>query len=450
MKIFCFFILFILPWCSRGQGHFTLTEEKPLSFKFELINHLVLVPVTINGIEFTFLMDSGVEETILFAYTQDSLLLHNRRKVKFQGIGMGEGFEGILSNGNVVNVGGVAVDSLHGLYVVQAEDLDLSSRVGVGINGILGSRFFKSFPLKIDYIRSKITIYPLDFDYSQVVKNFVEIPIKLHFFRPYVESSMQIGDKWIEGKLLLDMGNTDAFMLFGFLLPEFTVHEPYVEEFIGQGFNGAIYGKRNRIRRVSVQGIVFDFPIVAYPDSNSVYMAKFIDGRIGSIGNQSLQRFHILMDYQNERIFVRKNGWFGKPFSLNMAGMGVKHEGLIWTMALTSVPKAKAQQQGFFGEELGVTLYPVSDKFQYTFVLKPNYVIEGLREGSPAVIAGVAEGDRLLMINGIRAENLTLAKILSKFQTNPGDLIRLQLQRGDKKIRVRFRLVDPVPFHKNM
>lgn len=119
-----------------------------MSFKFEMVNHLALVPVTINGIEFSFLMDTGVKETILFANAEDSLYLHNQNKIKFQGIGIGEGVDGIISTGNIVDVGGVAVDSLHWLYVVQGEDLDMSSSVGVGINGILGSGFSIVSPSK--------------------------------------------------------------------------------------------------------------------------------------------------------------------------------------------------------------------------------------------------------------------------------------------------------------
>lgn len=446
MKTICCFISFFwVPWC-HAQGFFTLTEDKPLSFKFEMVHHLILVPVTINGIEFCFLMDTGVKETILFANTEDSLYLHNQQKVRFQGIGMEEGVDGIISNGNIVNVGGIAVDSLHLLYVVQGEDMDISSRVGVGINGILGARFFNSFPVKVDYIRSRFTIYPPGYDYSRVVRKYQEIPIELQNDRLYIDGKVQVADEWIGGKMLLDMGNADAFMLFAFLLPELKVREPYVEEYIGQGFNGPIYGKRNRIRKVSLHGIEFDYPIVAYPDSNSVYVARFASGRIGSIGNQSLQCFHLFMDYKNNRLYLRKNKQFGKPFLLNMAGINVKHDGLIWTKEEIKVPAGKSEGEGFRVEDMGIAFSLINDHFQYKFALKPIYKIEGVRKDSPAAQVGVKDGDTLLRINGIRTENLTLAKILSKFHTKPGDEVRLLLQRGDEKINVRFHLMDPVPY----
>ncbi len=412
-----------------------------------MVNNLVLVPVTINGIKFSFLMDTGVRETILFANTEDSLYLHNQKKIKFEGIGIGEGVDGVISTGNIVDVGGVAVDSLHWLYVVQGEDLDMSSSVGVGINGILGSRFFNSFPIKIDYIRSRLTIYPPGYDYSSEVQRYEAIPIELYNYRPYIQGNIQVDDQWIRGKMLIDMGNTDAFMLLAFLLPDFIVREPYVEEYIGRGFNGVIYGKRNRIQKASVQGIEFDYPIVAYPDSNAVYMARLVSGRIGSIGNQSLQRFHVLMDYKDKRFYLRKNKWFGKPFLLNMAGIDVKHDGMIWIKEIINVEVPKPEPLGMLGEDQGMTINLTNSQVQYIFALKPSYKIEGVRKDSPAALAGAQEGDTLLKINGTHTGNLTLAKILSKLQTKPGDGVQLLLQRGDEKIRVRFRLTDPIPYN---
>lgn len=447
MRAVCYLIWFFWTSWGYGQGLFKLTDDKPQSFNFELVNHIVLVPVTINGIEFSFLLDTGVKETILFANTEDSLYLRNQNKIKFYGIGIEDGIDGIISTGNTVNVGGIAVDSLHWLYVIQGDDLDISNDIGVGINGILGSKFFNSFPLKIDYIKSRITIYPHQYDYSKEVRRYSEIPIEVEGDRPYIQADMQIDNDWIKGKMLMDMGNTDALMLFAFLLPDFSIKEPYVEEYIGRGFNGAIYGKRNRIRKASLQGIELNYPIVAYPNSNAVYMAKLAKERIGSIGNQTLQRFHVFMDYGNERVYLKKNKLFRRPFLLNMAGMDLKHDGMIWTQEQVVIKESKPERGGLSPKDQGITINLNNDKLQYKFILKPSYKISGLRKNSPAALAGVQAGDTLLKINGINAGNLSLSKILDKLQSRPGDEIRLVLQRGEEKIHVRFRLMDPIPYH---
>lgn len=445
-KVCCLILLFWASW-SYAQGLFRLPADKPLSFKFELVNHLILVPVTINGVEFSFLLDTGVKETILFANTEDSLYLNNQNKVKFQGLGIEERIDGIVSTGNIVEVGGTVVDSLHWLYVVQGEDLDISSSVGVGINGILGSRFFSSFPIKVDYVKSRITIYPPGYDYSREVQRYESIPVEIMADRPYIRGNIQIDTQWVEGKLLLDMGNTDPFMLFAFLLPDVEIKEPYVEEYIGRGFNGVIYGKRNRVRKASLHGIELNYPIVAYPDSNAVYMARLLSGRIGSVGNQTLQRFHVLMDYERSRFYLKKNKYFRKPFLLNMAGLDLKHDGMIWTQEVVAADVPKSEQRGLNPPNQGVTINLTNDRFQYKFVLKPSYVVAGIRKGSPAALAGVQKGDVLMKVNGTYVSNLTLAKILGKLRTKPGDEVRLLLQRKGEEFHVRFRLIDPIPYN---
>ncbi|MFD1770229.1 PDZ domain-containing protein [Sphingobacterium suaedae] len=446
MRWYIYLLLIGFPFRVCGQGVFQLTEEKPTSLKFELINNIILVPVTINGITFSFLLDTGVKETILFAHADDSLYLKNQNKMRFHGIGIEEGIDGILSTGNVVEVGKAAVDSLHWIYVIQASELDISSDVGVAINGILGSKFFNSFAIQVDYTRQRLTLYPPGYDYSRPVRKFAINKLEIENERPYLQAKMRVDDVWIDGKMLIDMGNTDPLMLFSFLLPGFKIKLPYVEEYIGRGFNGAIHGKRNRIEKVMLGDFVLDYPIVAYPDSNAVFMSKLARNRIGSIGSQVLQRFHLLIDYQNQLLYLKKNKNFRKPFLLNMAGMDLKHDGMIWSKELVKVTPKKKKEDKFHGADQGITINLENDNVQYNFVLRPMYKVAGLRKGSPAEQAGIRVGDTLLKINGTAAGSLSLAKIMSKLQSHPGDVLRLTLQRGTEIYQARFPLVDPIPF----
>ncbi len=429
---------------SWAQGIFRLPDRKPHSFHFELINNIVLVPVTINGIEFTFLLDTGVKETILFAQANDSLYLHNKNKMTFHGMGSGEGIEGLLSTDNVVKVGNVAIDTLHWIYVIQASDLDISSNIGVAINGILGSKFFNSFPIHIDYTKSKITLYPPGYDYSDMRKGYQKTAIRIENERPYIRAKIQVDQEWMEGKMLIDMGNTDPMMIFSFLLPHFTIKAPYVDEYLGRGINGAIYGKRNRVRKSAIAGFELAYPIVSYPNSDAIIKDRLTKNRIGSIGNQTLQRFHLFMDYAREEMYWKKNKWFKKPFLLNMAGMDVQHTDMIWTEEKIPIPRTKKQEEDRM--EHGITIYLSDHHFQYNFVLKPQYKVAGVRKNSPAEKAGVQVDDILLKINGTPAQNLSLSKIMTRLQSHPGDEIRLTVQRGEEIKNIRFHLVDPIPY----
>ncbi|GHE42134.1 retropepsin-like aspartic protease [Sphingobacterium griseoflavum] len=446
MKWYQYLILICIPYSLYGQGIFRLQQNKPVTLKFELVNNVVLVPLTINGIHFSFLLDTGVKETILFAQANDSLYLHNKNKMKFHGIGLEEGVDGILSTGNVVRVGDVAVDSLHWLYVIQASELDISSDVGVAINGILGSRFFQSFPIQMDYLRQRMVIYPKRYAYTAAVRKFSKLPLLVENDRPYIHASMESKSNTVAGKMLVDMGNTDPMMLFSFLLPDFEVRAPYVEEYIGRGFNGEIHGKRNRIHQLLIGDFQIKHPIVAYPDSNAVFMSKLTTDRIGSIGNQVLQRFHLLLDYEQGFIYLKRNNNFKKPFVLNMAGMDVKHDGMIWAKELVKIRGRIRSEQGLHAEQQGITINLANDDLQYRFVLRPSYKVSGLRKDAPASLAGVQVNDLLLRINGMAVGQLTLAKIMAKLQSKPDEMIRLTIERDGQVKDIRFQLVDPIPW----
>ncbi|NGM63898.1 PDZ domain-containing protein [Sphingobacterium sp. SGR-19] len=447
MKWFICIMILCISCVAKSQGIFQTRDDKPVSFKFELVNNVVLIPLTINGIAFSFLLDTGVKETLLFANAEDSLYLNNQNKMKFRGIGIEEGVDGILSTDNVVEVGGVAVDSLHWLYVIQGDKLDISSDIGVAINGILGSKFFDSFAVKVDYQKQRITLFPPDYNYERSIRQYNYVPLTVENERPYITANMLIDTTWVEGKMLMDMGNTAPLMLFAFLLPDFHIKEPYVEEYIGRGFNGAVYGKRNRIRKVTLDDFILDYPIVAYPDSNALFMSKLAENRIGSVGNQVLQRFHLLIDYRKNALYLRKNKKFAKPFLLNMAGIEVRHDGMIWKRELvkTGLPQKKDNQMK---PDQGVTINLANDAFQYKFVLQPTYRIAGIRKDSPAEKAGIQADDMLLKVNGKSTGRLTLPKIMEALQSRPGETLRLTLQRGDEQYDARFLLVDPIPFYR--
>ncbi|OYD45236.1 hypothetical protein CHU00_12505 [Sphingobacterium cellulitidis] len=445
MKIIILLLLNLMFLHAYAQKDFSLINPRKNSFRFDLNGNLVLLPVKVNGVELSFLLDTGVKETILFATPQDSVPLENISKVKFSGIGIEDGVEGIMAVGNEFSVGNILIDSTHNIYVIDAEDLDLSSHIGVPINGILGSHLFEDYLVRVDYQKKKISVFdPLDYP-EKLVKNHQKIPIELERSRPYVYIDVDLGNRNLKkAKMLVDMGNSDGMLVFPFLLDSFTVHEPNIYDFIGRGFNGLIFGKRNRIEGFEWSGFYIKEPIVSYPDSNAVHAAKLAKNRVGSIGNQVLQHFDVIFNYQQNEIFLKKNRNFGKKFEINMSGMEIKHDGLEWTKRrlATTVGKRDADNPNS-----GINVYNQED-FKYEFTLRPIYKIASVREGSPADSAGVKVNDELLKINGNSAQNMKLNHILGKLMHKEGEEINLVLKRGTEEVKAHFILIDPIPYRK--
>ena len=83
MKRILGFILLFCCFYNLGfsQGKFiVLNAKKTDKIRFKLINNLIVIPVEVNGVELSFLLDTGVSKTILFNYLDisDNLKIKDR------------------------------------------------------------------------------------------------------------------------------------------------------------------------------------------------------------------------------------------------------------------------------------------------------------------------------------------------------------------------------------
>ena len=94
-----FFFLFIYAFTISAQGSFRFKKEvNKVKIRFKLINNLVFIPIHVNGVELTFLLDSGVKETILFSLEdKNEIRLKNIEKITLRGLGSEDAIEGLKS-----------------------------------------------------------------------------------------------------------------------------------------------------------------------------------------------------------------------------------------------------------------------------------------------------------------------------------------------------------------
>ncbi|MFC6876751.1 retropepsin-like aspartic protease [Flavobacterium myungsuense] len=152
-----FILVYILPAFSQEGFHLD-ADKKNVTIPFRLINNLIFIPIYINGIELNFLLDTGVEETILLSLEdKNELNLNNVEKVKLRGLGNEESIEGLKSKNNILSVNGYT-DNSHSLYIVLDQSFNFSTHIGIPVNGIIGYSFFKNNLVKLNYDKHKITI----------------------------------------------------------------------------------------------------------------------------------------------------------------------------------------------------------------------------------------------------------------------------------------------------
>ncbi len=427
-----FFSIFV-----NAQNSFELINTQKAVIPFKFINNLIFIPVNVNGAELTFLLDTGVAETILFSLENKELKLGNVEKIKFSGLGGSFSIDGLKSDRNMGRIGDALVNTSLALYVILDEEFNISSHVGIPVNGVIGYHFFKDHPVFIDYVSKKITVYENSGLLQKKIRRFEEFPITIEQSKPYLSADVEMTHEKKSSKLLIDLGNSDAIWLFPTLIKNFVYNRPNIDDFLGRGFNGDIYGKRSRIHNFYLGDFKFEKPLTAMPDEFSIQHVNLVEDRKGSVGGEIMRRFTVVFDYPNNKLYLKKNRNFNDPFNFNMSGLDFKQDGLDWEKDMVKIETQKTA---------GVTNEVYRDSFQYKFTLKPIFSISGVRKDSPAYKAGLQKDDRVISINGSRTADMTLEKIVELMKSYEGRNITMVVQRKDEQLTLRFTLEDPIPY----
>ena len=337
------------------------------------------------------------------------------------------------------------MDFSHEIYIILDEDFNFSSHVGIPVNGIIGYHFFKNQLIKIDFERHIITVYNEKFFNEKKLKKFEKLPISIEGQKPYLVTEVQQSKDFFPAKMLVDLGNSDALWLFPNRIPHFNYNRPNIDDFLGRGFNGDIYGKRSRIHAVKLGKSTLNEPIASMPSEESVKSMNFAKGRIGSIGSDILKRFTIVFDYPNNNLYIKKSKTVKDPFKFNMSGLDIKHDGMKWESDLVKVDTPKPKESS----KNDINVYNAVSDFQYKFILKPEYSVAGVRENSPAYFAEIKKGDKLLEINGKKTSDMTLQHINEIFLSEENRKIKIKLLRNSVTLLKEFVLKDPIPFQEN-
>lgn len=419
------------------EGFRLLPNQTRVEIPFQLINNLIFIPIAVNGIPLNFLLDTGVEETILFSLDdKKELNLLNVDKIMLRGLGSEESIEGLKSTNNRLFVNGFLAENQL-FYIILDQKFNLSSHIGIPVNGIIGAPFFKHGLIEIDYIKKKIFVTQPHSKYqNKLEKKFIKIPISIENSKPYFSSKIQIDSSLMDSKMLIDIGNSDAIWIFQDQTHGIKVPTKHFDDFLGKGFSGDIEGKRAKIKALQMATFEFKAPIVAFPDASSLKHVKMVANRVGSVGAEIFRRFKVVFDYQNGWMYVKKNANFNSHFKYNRTGIEIEQNGLRWVKEYVKLENNQLMTSGTSGSEMTKLM----NDFQYKFELKPNYFIANIRKKSVAEKTGLQVGDELISIDGTAVFKYSLQKINSLFMAEEQKQITIVVLREQTELKFTFSL----------
>lgn len=433
LKKYLLIFILLLPIVSNSQNGFEFdTSKSKIKIPFQLINNLIIINIELNGVKLNFLLDTGVENTVLFSLEEtDTVAFEKVEKVKIRGLGVGNSIDALLSKDNFIRIKDF-VDKKHAVYIVLDQDVNFSSLLGIPVHGIIGYEFFKKYLVEVNYQNKKIVVYKTGFELSKKELNkYSQIPITLELEKPYILTKVSLNNSELETKLLIDTGSSDALWLFenkkSIVCPKLNF-----EDFLGRGLSGDIYGKRSRIEKIQLGEHEIKSPTSAFPEVSSLENLNFVKNRNGSIGSEILKRFKIIFDYKNQLIYLKKNNLFNELFNYNMSGIEVQHTG---KQLLKEEIELKTTTKN-----AEISFIDNTRRFKYEFVLKPLFEITNVRKDSPAEKSGLKKGDVLSKINGRYGFNFSLQDINELFTSEEGKWIIIEVERASKILSFRFQL----------
>ena len=393
-------LLFTLIENSIGQAlGFTIADgRKRVEIPIQVQNNLIVVPLVLNGLlPLKFIVDTGVRTAILTqkAYS-DILDLPYSRKYSVSGPGGEKLIDAYVTNNVSLSLPGV-VGRGHALLVLEEDYLELRNFLGTDVHGILGYELFSRFIVKIDYSRKVMTlVLPEKFHPG---KKYQELPMLVEDTKPFILTSININPtSSMTAKLLIDTGASHGLMLEPSSDERIIVPTKTVSSVIGRGLGGIITGKIGRIESLKLANYTLNEVLVNFPDPNS-YMDTLKNSttfRHGTIGGEILNRFTVIFNFPQGKLYLKKNAEFKKKFYMNLSGLDVKAK----------------------GAELDV------------------FEVSEVRMQSPAHKIGIQKGDIITSVNGISTKMLELNQLNALLNSKPGKKVFLTVERA----AVRFKL----------
>ena len=429
-------------FCFSGlsQNKFNLTKGQSKKIHFKLIGNLVVIPVEINGLELSFILDSGVSKPILFNLVNtDSLEIKDVETIYLRGLGSDGMIEALKSKHNFVKVGD-AVNINQDIYVVFDNSINFTPRLGVPIHGIIGYDIFKDFVVEINYASKFVRLYKPEAYTPKACRKCETFPLIINNRKPFIEAKVKLEEenKEIPATLLIDTGGSDALWLFedkekGISPP----YDIYFNDFLGKGLSGDVHGKRSKVHSFSIGSYKLKDVNAAFPDSSSISFAKRYKKRNGSISGEILKRFNIIFNYSKNQISLKKNSKFRAPFHYNKSGIVLEQIG--YRVVRERQVKGSIDTYGRSSRD-NSTINLVET---YRYALKPAFTIVELRKDSPAYNCGLLVNDIIISINGKNTDEMTLEKVNGYLSNKTGKNVRVKIERNGGEILIfNFRLRD--------
>ena len=402
LSLFIFPFLWIVLNANANAQIQDITQDGiSIQIPFDNYGDFILVKGRLFGtMDLNFIFDTGAENTILFEKLLTDLMgVEYDRRVPIYGSDLSAELYALIVRNIDIEVPPARKKPMS-ILVLEEDYSTIRQFLGIDIHGILGASFFGEYIVEINYRRQFIELHRLDF-YSGPDKNFDTYPIEVINRRPYFKTTYVTGSNdSLNLDFLMDTGAALPLLIHANTHEQLSVPENVILGNLGSGLGGYLVGHVGRSNNFKLWDQEFPGILTSYQDLDSMVRDFRLLNRQGIIGNQLLSRFHLIINYPQEEVYVRPYRRAERPFKFDRSGLNI----------IAAGPR-----------------------------LNTFYIIHVV-EGSPAFEAGLQRGDRILSVQRLPVNWLSLNKINRKMIRKEGRNIRIRVERDDQEKVFSFQL----------
>lgn len=357
-------------------------------------NGYILVPISIDGVDGNFIMDTGSEQQGIDSvfYSTGKLSYENLKNYTATGIGN--------SRLNIMVIEDTVDLSLgnRSLKTIFIPIYNLKTTGGDFIDGIVGTKYFLGYVLQLNYPdRYAIISESLD---STAILGYNKVPlIKIKDWY-CVHLKVQINSETtIEGNFLIDTGMPETTItssaakthnLSANISPKIRFYTKY-GGLGGESSSFEFIADSLQLAGHSLGNVNFSYSL----DQSGVLADNAF---LGIIGNNVLDRFDLMFDFINSYLYVKPNETFHKPY--------------------------------------------VFDRLGFSFVDRTEtlgaWVVTGMAEDGPAEKQGLRIDDRIISVNTIPTKNISYKELHGYFDLMDDLTLVVEAQNGTKTVHYKL------------
>ncbi|MEZ4830110.1 MAG: aspartyl protease family protein [Bacteroidia bacterium] len=339
-SLFFYFPLLILPLLLPSSVFSRPLETIPFQMVGE---HMFIQMVAGENDTLHLIFDTGASTLVINETLVNRLRLSFDREASTTGIGG----TGNVRYGNMAKLRAGRI-SLGEISAIAAPLAHLEAKIGHKIDGIIGYHLLSSFIVRMNFDNRKLEILdqaefcPEDYGKSHKIDLSVGIPV--------MNATVSLNDgTLVSGKFLIDSGAGSGLILNTPLVSQ----RKLTEVSRHTGFQNESSGLNNHTTpffETVMPGLTFcGYLLQQIPTrlSQSTSGVTAMPEFAGIIGNPVLQRFSLVFDYRQERMYIQAGSRLAHPFTSDASGLKLQLDETLTRIVVEKViPQSPADKAG--------------------------------------------------------------------------------------------------------